>query len=229
MTDLAHWKGRLRLGDYVACWSGSIGDAVPHRHFAAQAVFADEPIAVTDAQGRRYIGHCLLIEPEAVHCLLPARAAEFWYVEPTIRSGPPDDLRARLRGAKSVHVASDRQHSFWQAWLAREPRDPLDARIAVAATAIDRLIGKGPVRLVDAARENDLSLGRFRHLFAAEIGMPFQRYVLWRRLIIAFDALGMRRSATEAAHMAGFSDSAHFARTIKAMFGIRASDLCIEP
>jgi AraC-like DNA-binding protein len=58
--------------------------------------------------------------------------------------------------------------------------------------------------------------------------MPFQRFVLWRRLIIAFDELGMRRSATEAAHMAGFSDSAHFARTIKAMFGIRASDLFIE-
>src|SRR3546814_5815939 len=59
------------------------------------------------------------------------------------------------------------------------------------------------------------------------IGMPFQRYVLWRRLLIAFDAIGGQHSATEAAHMAGFSDSAHFARTIKAMFGICASDLKI--
>src|SRR3546814_4196917 len=65
----------------------------------------------------------------------------------------------------------------------------------------------------DVCSSDLLSLGRFRHLFTAEIGMPFQRYVLWRRLLIAFDAIGGQHSATEAAHMAGFSDSARFART----------------
>src|SRR3546814_14339926 len=83
----------------------------------------------------------------------------------------------------------------------------VDARIVRAAKTSDRLIEAGPVRLADAARESDLSLGRFRHLFTAEIGMPFQRYVLWRHLLIAFDAIGGQHSATEAAHMAGFSDS----------------------
>ena len=228
MTGLAHWKGRLRIGDFLACWSGSVGDTIPHRHFAAQAVFSDDPVEVIDSQGRRYKGRCLLIEPEAVHCLLPASEAELWYVEPTIQFGPPDDLKARLNGVKQVHVTSDRGTGFWKAWLALEPRRPLDARIVQAATTIDRLIGAGPVRLADAGRESGLSLGRFRHLFTAEIGMPFQRYVLWRRLLIAFDAIGGQHSATEAAHMAGFSDSAHFARTIKAMFGICASDLMIE-
>ncbi|RKS84403.1 AraC family transcriptional regulator [Sphingosinicella microcystinivorans] len=216
MTDLAHWKGRLRIGDFLACWSGSVGDAVPHRHFAAQAVFADDPVEVTDSHGQRYIGRCLLIEPEVVHCLLPASEAELWYVEPTIQFGPPVDLRARPNGAKPIHVVSDRGTGFWKAWLALEPRRPLDARIVQA------------VRLADAGRESGLSLGRFRHLFTAKIGMPFQRYVLWRRLLIAFEAIGRQRGATEAAHMAGFSDSAHFARTIKAMFGICASDLMIE-
>src|SRR3546814_7530838 len=98
MTGLAHWKGRLRIGNFLACWSGSVGDTIPHRHFAAQAVFADAPVEVTDSQGRRYKGRCLLIEPEAVHCLLPASEAELWYVEPTIQFGPPDDLKARLNG-----------------------------------------------------------------------------------------------------------------------------------
>src|SRR3546814_10492578 len=85
MTGLAHWKGRLRIGDFLACWSGSVGDTIPHRHFAAQAVFADDPVEVIDSQGQRYKGRCLLIEPEAVHCLLPASDAELWYVEPTIQ------------------------------------------------------------------------------------------------------------------------------------------------
>src|SRR3546814_5265798 len=123
--------------------------------------------------------------------------AELWYVEPTIQFGPPDDLKARLNGVTPVHVASDRGAGFWKAWIALEPRRPLDARIVRAATTIDRLIEAGPVRLADAARESGLSLGRFRHLFAAEIGMPFQRYVLWRRLLIAFEAIRSEEHTSE--------------------------------
>ncbi|KTE16848.1 AraC family transcriptional regulator [Sphingopyxis sp. H115] len=228
MPETSNWNGRLRLGDYYALWSGSVGDAAVHRHFAAQAVFCTEPLTVIDADGAHRSGHCLLIEPDMVHRLLPAPAAELWFAEPTTGFGPPVELSSRLLGCDPVHVAKPGQPSFWKSWLTRGARAPLDPRITRAAASIDRLIPMGSVRLADAAEESGLSLGRFRHLFAAEIGMPFQRYVLWRRLIIAFDALGARRSATEAAHLAGFSDSPHFARTIKAMFGIRASDLLIE-
>src|SRR3546814_12430957 len=129
--------------------------------------------------------------------------AELWYVEPMFQFGPPNDLKARRNGVKQVDVTSDRGTGVWKAWLALTPRRPFDGRIVRAAKTIDRLSEAGPVRLADAARESDLSLGRFRHLFTAEIGMPFQRYVLWRRLLIAFDAIGGQHSATEAAHMAG--------------------------
>src|SRR3546814_21048511 len=121
MSGLAHLKGRLGIGDFLACWSGSVGDTIPHRHFAAQAVFADDPVEVIDSPAQRYTGRCLLIEPEDVHCLLPASDAELWYVEPTIQFGPPTDLKARLHGVQQVHVTSDRGHGFWKAWLALEP------------------------------------------------------------------------------------------------------------
>lgn len=228
MTEMPRWKGRLRLGDYYAIWAGSVGDAVPHSHFAAQAVFSDELVAVIDAKGGRREGHCQLIEPEAPHRLLPAASAELWFVEPTVGFGPPEELKARLSGTTPPIISNEGCSSFWRDWLGRTPRGELDPRVLGALTSIDRLIATGPVRLSDAARESGLSLGRFRHLFAAEVGMPFQRYVLWRRMRVAFDALGERRSATDAAHAAGFSDSAHFARTIKAMFGVRASDLLFE-
>jgi AraC-like DNA-binding protein len=63
---------------------------------------------------------------------------------------------------------------------------------------------------------------------SAEIGVPFQRFVLWRRLAAAFERLVAGATITEAAHAAGFADAAHFARTIRAMFGIRASDIFLE-
>src|SRR3546814_19461394 len=91
-----------------------------------------------------------------LHCLLPASDAELWYVEPTIQFGPPNDLKARLNGVKQVHVTSDRGTGFWKAWLALEPRRPLDARIVRAAKTIDRLIEAGPVPLADEARARAL-------------------------------------------------------------------------
>src|SRR3546814_4711256 len=96
----------------------------------------------------------------------------------------------------------------------------------LAAKTIDRLIEAGPVRLADAARESDLSLGRFRHLFTAEIGMPFQRYVLWRRLLIAFDAIGGQHSATEAAHMAGRSEE--HTSELQSLMRISYAVFCLE-
>ncbi|OHD04182.1 helix-turn-helix transcriptional regulator [Sphingopyxis sp. UBA6734] len=225
MTVTPDWKGRLQFGDYIARWSGSVGDAVPHQHFAAQAVIANEPIMVTDGAGRQFASRCLLIEPDAVHCLHPAHDVELWYIEPTVRFGPPNDLETRLRHAGTIHVVGEGSGRFWPTWLAREPRGALDGRIVAAAKMIDLALATGSVRLADAAQESGLSLGRFRHLFTAEVGMPFQRYVLWRRLLVAFEALHAGRNVTDAAHAAGFSDSAHLARTIKAMFGIRASDL----
>ena len=142
--------------------------------------------------------------------------------------GPPPAMVERLTAAAPLLVSEEGGSAFWRDWLARSPRTPLDARVSQALAAIDRLIPTGSVRLADAAREAGLSLGRFRHLFAEEVGMPFQRHVLWRRMRVAFEALGRRATATEAAHAAGFSDSAHFARTIKAMFGVRATDLLFE-
>ena len=93
---------------------------------------------------------------------------------------------------------------------------------------IERRLPLGAVRLFDVAAGTRLSVSRLRHLFASEIGMPFQRYILWRRLSAAFEGLLAGSNVTEAAHAAGFADAAHFARTIKAMFGIRASDIILE-
>ncbi len=109
--------------------------------------------------------------------------------------------------------------------MARAAPPEIDRRVETVLSAIDKLLPLGAVRLADVGRHTPLSTGRLRHLFAAETGMPFQRYILWRRLRVAFDRLLGGTSITDAAHDAGFADAAHFSRTIKAMFGIRASDI----
>lgn len=70
-----------------------------------------------------------------------------------------------------------------------------------------------------------LSESRFLHLVKAELGMAWRPYLLWRRLICAMQAIQRGMSSTQAAHLAGFSDSAHLSRTVKATFGMTSKQL----
>jgi len=52
-----------------------------------------------------------------------------------------------------------------------------------------------------------------------------QRYLLWQRLLIALASTARGVSLTEAAHGAGFADSAHMARTFREAFGLKPSEV----
>lgn len=94
-----------------------------------------------------------------------------------------------------------------------------DKRIASALAIIRKRLG-GALSLDDVAAEVHLSPDRFRHLFIAETGVAFRAYLLWLRLECALTAYVAGNTLTEAAHIGGFADSAHFSRTFRRMFGI---------
>jgi AraC family transcriptional regulator len=85
-----------------------------------------------------------------------------------------------------------------------------------------------PVSLADVAAHVGLSAGRARHLFVDQIGLPFRTYLLWLRLMRAVELFSVGKSLTDAAHGAGFSDSSHFSRTFRRMFGIAADSLRVS-
>lgn len=85
-----------------------------------------------------------------------------------------------------------------------------------------------PVRLEDVAAHVGLSPGRARHLFVDQTGLPFRTYLLWLRLMRAVQLFSAGSSLTSAAHGAGFSDSSHFSRTFRRMFGIAADSLRVS-
>ncbi len=70
-----------------------------------------------------------------------------------------------------------------------------------------------------------LSPSRLRHLFVEQTGLAFKTYMLWLRLVRALDLYASGVSLTQAAHEAGFSDSAHFSRIFKRTFGLPATTL----
>src|SRR5262249_49394234 len=75
----------------------------------------------------------------------------------------------------------------------------------------------------DAAAMAFLSPSRFAHLFKQQVGLPFRRYMLWRKLARAVLVIGRERAIATAAHAADFADAAHLTRTFYQMFGLPPS------
>lgn len=84
---------------------------------------------------------------------------------------------------------------------------------------------EGPLSLADAVSITNLSAGRLRHLFVEHTGLPFKTFILWLRLMRALERFAAGGTLTEAAHDAGFSDSAHLSRTFRRMFGVAPAAL----
>lgn len=225
------WQGKLFLGDRWALWQGDIGDGVLHRHFAAQAIVSDSPVRVFDESGRYVEAECVLIDPLTPHRVVPGHKAKLIYVEPGKRMEPDavEHLRP-VRSATSLAIVSSTEgFRFWSMWLSTPVPllEAIDVRLSAALEFIESALAYGPVPLQIAASQSRLSSDRFRHLFADQMGLPYKRYVLWRRLRLASTYLMEGQDVTTAAHAAGFSDAAHFARTIKSTFGVTASQALV--
>lgn len=134
-----------------------------------------------------------------------------------------DRLLEALRGDRDAHTMRSlaRESLALLAQTASDTPAPQagDPRLQRALTHICSRV-RTPVSLADAAAAAALSPSRFRHLFVQETGTSFRAYVLWLRINVAIEAAMAGASWTDAAHEAGFADSAHLTRTHRRMFGI---------
>jgi len=103
-----------------------------------------------------------------------------------------------------------------------EPSATSDERILRAVKYVNEHLS-APLTLTQVASVAHLSPSRFRHLFIEQTGMGLRQYILWRRFVSVWELRMSGVSLSEAAHAAGFADSAHLARTSRRMIGIPPS------
>lgn len=101
-------------------------------------------------------------------------------------------------------------------------RSSVDARILATVDAIQASLAEH-ISASALARNACLSEDRFLHLFKEQLGLPLRSYILYQRVLLATREFLGGKSLTEAAHFAGFSDSAHFSRTFAEMNGLPPS------
>jgi len=209
-----------------------------HRHHAAQFAFGlNGPVIFDNPQTGVQRADMLLITPNTLHAHPAFGALGFLYIEPESvewariarrTTGEIVSLPFNQRMRSVAHRAAGGDvvaafslvETLIGGSLARELPD--DSLVSHTIANIHRSLNE-PIKVGALANAVHRSPSRLAHRFRQGTGVSIRRYVLWCRLRLALDAALRGSSLTEAAHSAGFADSAHLSRTFRSMFGVPPS------
>ncbi len=228
------WGGCLVLRPVLgmAAYLGPGGHAERHAHHAVQlTIGVDAPVCVQLDGGTTVEQRSVVIERGTAHAFTAHGRVAMVFADPSSRVG--QQLQSPVVGAPlpDAALADSAPVRYVDAVLTTVGVDagPPDTESPVLARALryvdDKVRATGHANLADAARAVALSPSRLTHRFSREAGIPFRRYVLWSRLLVALETVAAGADLTRAAAAAGFSDSAHLSRTFRANFGIPPSAL----
>lgn len=224
----------------------SEGVIPPHAHHAIQIVLAVEgTVGIRGKRGDWQMGGGVAVRPDVIHSYNGNGAVGgMLFVDPEslegawLRSSLREEITllpsSRLHSCtgelrrfldqplESLEIGALIKHCVHGVCTGAPPSRRLDARVTLVLEAI-RAADDLRMSIEDAAAMAFLSPSRFAHLFKQQVGLPFRRYMLWRKLARAVLAIGRERTIATAAHAADFADAAHLTRTFYQMFGIPPS------
>jgi AraC-like DNA-binding protein len=243
-NDAVRWY--LWDGGFLALGRNPPGVVPAHAHHAIQIVVAfdgESAVSAPEEEWRR--GRGMIVMADVAHRYDGGEAlGAMIFVDPEssegawLRQSIRDDITL-VPDVRVDPIAVELRRFF------ESPLDAMDVRALIRHCVSTLCAGAPPARRLDprvtkvlsAIRESDdlrmslesaaamvnLSPGRFAHLFAEQVGLPFRRYILWRKLARALLAIGREPTIGAAAQAGDFADAAHLTRTFLQMFGIPPS------
>lgn len=239
------WSGTLAFGPWWLLYCGPIGPTELHAHHAFQIVVHGGAPCIRAGSGEPIRGPIAVVEPDQLHAVSSRRDhAVVVFVEPESQAGIALRHRSAPLEIGSGHpVAAVIGELLPDSWSRAEeavrrtlscsgvPDGSTPMRwwrhpaVDEAIVRMPDLVEAGRVDVDELASAIGVSTSRLTHVFSSEVGIPLRSYARWLRLVSATEHLADGFNITEAAHAAGFADSAHFSRTFKEMFGVTPSQV----
>jgi AraC-like DNA-binding protein len=236
------WNGALVLGSGVVVYDGPGASAECHSHDAVQLVVGvEDQVELWTPTGRASV-RAAMIPPRTEHALVASGRTILVLVEPAGPVGSAvagfateaagTDLGDRLADLPPPRTADPVAVVTWSRRVIEQ--------LAGLSGTVDLGSGRPEVRrlvryvderldgtplLTEAAELVGLSPRQLSRVVNDELGMPFRRYVLWRRLRRAVLTVRDGSDMTTASAAAGFADSAHFSRVFRGLFGLTPSEV----
>lgn len=241
------WAPRAYIWEGGWIGIGRASGVVPaHAHHAVQiSISLDAKLRVREAEGPWLTAGAAIVLPDVAHSFDACDGVvAMLFIDPECREGrwlrqshalpieciPLERYEALLPPLRAVHDRPPGVEAITALVMAvvralcvgPPPVHRIDERVTKAIGLIRRS-DASRIPLEDVAASVFLSPSRFAHVFSTTVGLPFRRYVLWRKLTRAIQFIGRGQTLSAAAHASGFSDSAHLTRTFQQMFGIPPS------
>lgn len=228
---------------------GHLPDIAEHRLGAAALCMGlDRPFAVLESEASVWRqGRSVLIPPGCLHeARIDGAVMAILFVEPesqdylTLKDamldgewqclyGLPDELK--LLDALCELWRRDADAGAISELLDRliptsggEDRQLLDERVRRVTELMKADLNRSH-SLEELARHVNLSPTRLVHLFKEQVGVPIRRFRQWHRMRVVAASIAKGSTLTDAALGAGFSDSSHFSRAFRNMFGMAPSSI----
>ncbi|MCZ0866813.1 AraC family transcriptional regulator [Dasania sp. GY-19] len=234
------WTGAVAITTGMGVFVGISGDNKPHKHWAHQIAIGTEGHIELLSDKTRYLEGGVWIPAGTAHQLKTASVLCV-YIDPTYDLCKTL-LPQRVSQNRSIVVLDEEMSSKYMTRFAQvsdlqaallsfnqqcrcHSDSAQDGRLSVILEALknDVTIG-GNTSQKSLSGLVHLSPSRFSHWFVEQTGMPLRSYRKWLRLLVGFE-LSQRMSLTDAAIVAGFSDQAHFCRTVTQAFGVSSTTI----
>jgi len=242
------WAGKICIYDGIVFYLGYSGDSDAHKHYAVKIVLSYEgqvSIFSKDNQEIRDTG--LVVPANTLHRVQAdgQQKVAFIFMEPYSKSGRA--LLAQYPGGNKifklmpdVSSACIRELGVIEQGVTSGNCDTkrivsLLTGVNIKPQSIDERVQKTIYYIQNHLEEIEsleslavileISPRYLRKLFNQQVGMSLQRFRLWVKLRVALGHIAAGESFTMAAYAASFTDSAHFSRTFRSMFGIAPSEV----
>jgi len=230
----------LFLHKFYTLFYGHYFDNTEHKHHAIQWCCGSYGELEFSLNGKKAEGRSFLIAPDCSHKIIRGHGELFLlFLDPDTAVGQ-NIINKYLKSEYSVQTdLSLMSENIFAPLTASEvmiiakqlfkeldaiQKAPFDPRITKSLEFIDQN-HDNHIKIPEIADEVCLSISRLQHLFKDNVGIPIQSYLVWKRVVKAVQLIKQSKDLTSIAYEAGFSDSAHFSRTFKKMFGVNLKEL----
>lgn len=221
------WSGSFCFGEAYAAYFGPSDDNDLHQHAAYQIVLsATNAATVLDGNGIEWSGGPLLVKPLVMHAVHSNDPVSLIYLDPQsalaldlLNDAEPADIVGLPATVLPINGKSSPSRVMdWLNSYSRLSPKNLDSRLKDAIARLGEEPGR--VSLSETARICGISESRLRTLAREQLGVPLSTWLIWRKLERAARDLAEGESLGHAALAGGFSDQAHFTRSMRRMFGV---------
>lgn len=223
-----NWEGETYIDEAWLLYRGRASDNSLHSHATLQlTVSLDELISISDSNGHTFKSKGIAVKPNVIHRLYPSNKLVLVLIE------PQSDLSRLISSSMADQDICEIDLEFlskidWESplnklfnsleFLRLTSLSSIDPRLTNALNHLRVLPLKGAI--TEAAKHSGISVSQLRAIANTQLGVPLSKWLSWNAIKRSTISLSSGSSLSKAAFDGGFSDQAHYTRTMKRIMGI---------